>query len=294
MFDEDPYNNYEPEPEELGYEYDPHKDPKLSLAKKALKEFLLQNKNEVFYSRQLEVKFERDFYHWITNTAIRELFETESFLKCESATLSIPEENPIKFYFHKSFRYPNRKIKKSLKLINEYSQNDISIALGDRAERLFSAEFHKYGFEWHGRSVNEFRGKKWQTTNHDLDYIISRDGIHYGCEIKNSLDYISLDELKTKLEICKFLEIVPFFILRWAPKSYIEMVRKEWDGFTLLFEWQLYPPYFKDLVGRIKNTLGLKVDCPRELYDSTFKRFVNWHEKLVNSKKNHKGPYNST
>lgn len=287
MFDEDPYNNYEPEPEELGYEYDSHKDPKLPLAKKALKEFLLQNKNKVFYSRQLEVKFERNFYHWITNTAIRELFGTESFLRCEEATLSVPEKTAIKFYFHKNLRYHNRLIKKSLELIKEYSQPEISQAIGERAELLFGSEFHKYGFELHGKHTNEFKDKKWKKTDHNLDFIISRNGIPYGCEIKNTLDYISRDELNTKLEMCKFLGIVPLFIVRMSP--YIEKVRIE-GGFTLIFEWQLYPPYFKDLVKRIKNTPGLKVDCPKELYDSTFKRFVNWHEKLVNSKKNHKGP----
>ena len=30
------------------------------------------NREEVFYSRQLEVRHEREFFHWITNAALHE------------------------------------------------------------------------------------------------------------------------------------------------------------------------------------------------------------------------------
>ena len=37
--------------------------------------------------------------------------------------------------------------------------------------------------------VKEYNGKKWVKTGHDLDFVFKRDGIDYGCEIKNTLGY---------------------------------------------------------------------------------------------------------
>jgi len=33
---------------------------------------------EVFYSRQLEVLFEREYFHWVTNRALRKLIAVKS------------------------------------------------------------------------------------------------------------------------------------------------------------------------------------------------------------------------
>ena len=63
--------------------------------------------------------------------------------------------------------------------------------------------------------------------------------ISHGCEIKNTLSYIDRVELDIKLEMCEFFNIKPLFIMRFAPKSYIEEIRKE-GGFSLIFKYQLY------------------------------------------------------
>ena len=42
-------------------------------ATNALRNFFEGNREQVFFSRQLEVRNEQEYFHWITNRAIREL-----------------------------------------------------------------------------------------------------------------------------------------------------------------------------------------------------------------------------
>jgi len=49
------------------------------------------------------------------------------------------------------------------------------------------------------KKVKEYNGKKWEKTGHDLDFVFSRNGVVYGCEIKNTLGYIEKGELELKL-----------------------------------------------------------------------------------------------
>jgi len=85
--------------------------------------------------------------------------------------------------------------------------------------------------------------------------------------------------------MCEILGIIPLFIMRFAPKSYIENVRRK-GGFCLIFKYQLYELSQINLVERIKDDLGLPVGCPKAIEDGTIMRFKNWHiRKLsVNSK----------
>ena len=115
-------------------------------------------------------------------------------------------------------------------------------------------------------------------TDHNLDRIYVRDGIAYGTEIKNTLPYIPADELATKILLCQFLDLKPLFIVRFAPKSYIEDTRRE-GGFTLVFKYQLYPFGYAELAKRVRSALNLPVDCPRMISDGTIQRLLNWHLK---------------
>jgi len=100
----------------------------------------------------------------------------------------------------------------------------------------------------------------------------------YGVEVKNALSYVDRVELLAKIEMCKFLSLRPLFIMRMAPTNYIELVRTA-GGFTLVFEWQLYPYGQEQLAYRVKERLGLKVDCPQGIADGTMQRLLNWHLK---------------
>ena len=81
------------------------------------------------------------------------------------------------------------------------------------------------------------------------------DGVLYGVEVKNTLDYIPVEELNVKLEMCDFLGFKPLFIMRYAPKSYM-----------------------KKIIDAGETSLGLKVDCPTRIADGTMERLVKAHQ----------------
>ena len=138
----------------------------------------------------------------------------------------------------------------------------------------------KYGFKFIGQNTKEYSGRFWTTTGHDLDYIFEADGLAYGCEIKNRFEYITREELRIKIRLCHYLGITPLFIVRWAPKSYINEVAASGRGFTLLFETHMYPPGQEDLIAEIRSEFeGLPVDCPKDIPGSILNRFFAWHKR---------------
>ena len=83
------------------------------------------------------------------------------------------------------------------------------------------------------------------------------------------------EELAIKVMMCKHFGIIPVFIVRMAPASYIELVRKQ-GGFTLVFEYQLYPFGQEAFAKEVRDTLGLKVDTPRAIQAGTVERLSRW------------------
>jgi hypothetical protein len=141
---------------------------------------------------------------------------------------------------------------------------------------MFDAALPTVGFMPRGCDVRSCAGKSWTTTSHDLDRLFERDGVTYEAEIKNTLPYIPLDELRTKLSMCDFFGIKPMFIVRMAPKSYIEEVRRR-GGYTLVFKYQLYPHGYADFAARVRQRLHLPVDSPARIAQGTTERLLKWH-----------------
>lgn len=125
-----------------------------------------------------------------------------------------------------------------------------------------------------------WEGKTWTKSNHNLDRIVVKDSRPYGVEIKNTQNYISREELKIKLDLCRHLGLIPLFIVRFAPKSYIYEVQTQ-GGFTLLFEEQMYPFGQSALLSRVRSELGLKVHCPNDVKDGDIQRLLKWHDRQL-------------
>lgn len=251
--------------------------------------YFIQAKNEilclydndiesVYYMRQLQVKYEKKYYHWITRNAVTSL-EKEGYLKQINVT-EFAGSNPLKFHFfvHHKNRYPKRDINALAKLVAEYSQDHIMLGCGNRAEILFAEGLASRGFVPTCKKVTEYNGKKWIKSKHDLDYVFLKDNIAYGCEIKNTLGYIEKEELEIKLEMCNFFSVRPLFIMRYSPKTYNDMVINA-KGFALIFKAQIFEISQQDLVERIKNQLGYEVDCPKAIPDGIIDRFEKWHNR---------------
>jgi predicted RecB family endonuclease len=81
--------------------------------------------------------------------------------------------------------------------------------------------------------VKQVDARAWTDTNHDLDFLIVRDGVRYGVEVKNQLGYIDQTEFQIKLAMCVHFGIRPMFVTRAMPKNYIYAVMRS-GGFSLL------------------------------------------------------------
>ncbi len=82
------------------------------------------------------------------------------------------------------------------------------------------------------------------------------------------------------MAMCKHLKILPLFIVRMAPKTYIDVVRKE-GGFTLIFGYQLYLYGQKPFADEVRRRLRLPTDSPAHIEDGTVKRLLDWHLRSV-------------
>lgn len=244
-------------------------------AQKEIRDLYEGDRESVYYIRQIQVKFEKKYYHWITNNAIIGLYKI-GYLK----DVRIPKEKgtSTRFFIHKANRYPRRRINGIEKIIEEYSEDHITRSCGHRAEDLFCNGLAMRGFMPKGKKVKEYNGRKWEKTGHDLDFVFSRDGVAYGCEIKNTLGYIDKEELEVKLEMCGYFGIKPLFIMRYSPKTYNKMIYEN-GGFALIFETQIYELSQKELVGKMRDILGMPVICSKAIPDGIIDRFEKWHDR---------------
>ncbi len=141
---------------------------------------------------------------------------------------------------------------------------------------MIDAGLPRVGFMPAAVEVRSWQGIVWTETGHDLDRVFTRDGLCYGTEIKNRLSYIGQAEFRAKLAMCNKLELIPLFVARMMPKTYIKEV-SDAGGFVLLMKFQFYPYAHRELARTIASQLDLPVDCPARLNQSTLDRFLNWH-----------------
>ncbi len=260
--------------EELAEERAP--DPREREAVEELRAFFESHREQVFFSRQLEVQHEGDYFHWITNRALREL-RGEGLILGETRPLSTG--GSITLLWHRGYRFYRRSAAKLVALVEEYADPNIGGAVGLHGEFMVLEGFARSEFVMRGRNTREFAGKVWTETGHNLDFIFEKDGKAYGIEVKNTLGYMEYEEFKIKVRLCRFLDIRPVFAARMLPKTWInELINA--GGYGLILKYQLYPWTHKELAKRVAGELGLPVDAPKALRDGTMHRFMEWHRKM--------------
>lgn len=243
----------------------------------SLERFFEENREQVFFSRQLEVLHESHWFHWITNRALRDLIKA-GVIRSEVRPLG--SGGSVSLMWHRSYRYYKRDASSLVRLVEEYADPNIGAALGLQGEALVLEGFARKQFVMHGRNTRGFGEAVWSETAHDLDFVFERDGLAYGVEVKNTLGYMAHEELLIKLRLCGALGVAPVIAARMLPKTWVmDIVRA--GGFALVMKWQLYPWAHRDLARRVRTELGLPVDSPRALEDGTMQRFVAWHEKRL-------------
>ena len=239
--------------------------------------FFDERRQQVFFSRQIEVLYEDTYFHWITNRALRNLIETGN-LQTEQRRLA--SGSTVKLMWHRSYRYYKRSAADVVKLVEAYADPDIGAELGLHGERMVLEGFAEAQFIMRGRNTNIFQEKMWTESRHDLDFIFEKDGITYGVEVKNTLRYMDYEEFQIKIRLCQQLGIKLLFVVRMIPRTWVrELVQT--GGFALILKYQLYPSAYKPLARQVSQELQLPVDAPRKLAEGTMQRFLQWHAKNV-------------
>ncbi|HZQ75408.1 MAG TPA: hypothetical protein VFB08_21040 [Burkholderiales bacterium] len=254
------------------WEEDRPRDPVLDRAIARLRSFFSQAPTRLFYSTQIETALERDFFHWIVGRGLLELGNAAELTR---RTMPLQGQS-INFYASRKHRYFERQLKTMLALLARIYDPEFTHAIGRQGELMFDAALGRYGFRAEASNTKSWGGKTWMKTNHNLDRIVIRDGVAYGVEIKNTQNYISREELRTKIELCRHLGVKPLFIMRFAPKSYMFEIFKS-GGFGLLFEEQMYPLGHTELLKQVRETFGLKVSSPKDVKDGDMQRLLKWH-----------------
>ena len=141
--------------------------------------------------------------------------------------------------------------------------------------------FEKNQFKIIGKHTNTFRGKTWSKSGKNLDFIIERDGIGYGGEIKNTFDYLQQALFEEKLDMCQFLGLLPVFPLRYSsPQQYVMM--QQVGGLALTFKTRVFPPGNQTLVTDIWNHFRLPVNIWGEILPPIENLFLNYHHRNLN------------
>jgi hypothetical protein len=97
------------------------------------------------------------------------------------------------------------------------------------------------------------------------------------------------DEFGVKLDMCKFLGLVPLWILRNAPAVQFEQI-KPYNGFILKFKAQMYPPGQEPLVRDMWEKMRLPASVWKEVPEKSANIFLRQHERRI-SKKSAIHPY---
>ena len=142
--------------------------------------------------------------HWITACALTELGQEGK------AAFTIETSGTHKAHFYYPVRH-RRQITQTIRLIAAFSDPSFTRALGHYGEMLVESGFARTGFRILQHKVRVVDGRMWTETNHDLDFLVVRDGIRYGVEVKNPLGYIDQTEFQIKLKMCEFFGIRPMW-----------------------------------------------------------------------------------
>ena len=250
-------------------------DPQQARARAALEAFFDAHREQVFFSRQLEVRHEDTYFHWVTNRAVRELAE-EGVIRHERRPLQTG--GAIHLLWHRRYRFYRRSASRVVALVEAYAQPAITEALGLHGELMALEGFARCQFVLHGRDTRAYGGTQWQASEHNLDFIFARDGVVYGVEVKNALGYMDYEEFRIKLELCQALGLRPVFVVRMLPRSWMQELIER-GGYGMILKYQLYPWSHRDLARQVAQELGLPVDAPRALAEGTLARFLRWHQR---------------
>jgi hypothetical protein len=231
------------------------------------------NPDSPYYRKQIEILFENKYQHWVTDRAVTALIQ-EGFLHEQTR---LTPEFELSFIYRYNLRRIAMAIRERTEITRRYSDISVSRATGDQAEFWALYLFKSNSFSIVGRHAREYQGIVWTKTEHDLDFIIEKDGIAYGVEVKNKFPYLDDDLYDKKLDICIHLRLRPLFFFRIASYLQIEKAKKQ-DGKVIIFKSKIFPPGNEQLVREIWNKMRLPVSIWKDVPQPITQSLITYHD----------------
>jgi hypothetical protein len=208
----------------------------------------------IYHITQLQVLFEDRYFHTLTYRALQRLID-EGFLRFRHVT---DGPRSLIVVWRHNLRYVERPIQGHLKLTADYSHEVVSKATGRYAETLVSFGLRTLGLRVITRNSRQFRDRVWTSTQHDLDFVLEGPTGPVGVEVKNTFDYMAMNEFNIKLDMCQHLGLTPLFIVR-SRDNIRWQTSRERGGLMYMFKSKVFPPGYEELVGRIWREMRLPV-----------------------------------
>lgn len=260
------------------------RDQDVETATPLVKEIVFKEK--VATERELKVRLERKFFPWIIGRTVKALENDDVVRKVKyMGRRSKSKRIPTWFYIPTEATYEDVVgiIEKKRRIsIGVNAMLTAQAPATTHAEDLFEEAFESLDFRIHGRNVWRFRDKEVKGKEGklppNLDFVIEKDKIVYGVDVKNWIkyEYETRKEVQFKTNLALQLNIVPFIVARYVDKEalYIDIVRK--GGICYYYETLLFPISFKSLAEEASGVLGY----PTLAVDFLPNYKIEWIEKL--------------
>lgn len=243
-------------------------DSKVEEAKDVLRRHFVDRRGRPaktpYYHHQLQVLYEAKFFDWVVTKALHELVEEGELVRFDSSNVAglggLTIGRRMRFYGSSAALEDSagkeamaKHVLAAARLVDKYGTAKHTKVAGKHLENLVKMQLRVSQFEIVGEHTAEYGGRQWDATSHNLDFVARKKGKDFaiGVEVKNTLGCMRPEEIDVKIDICKHLEIVPVFAVRWI-KPYIECIRLQ-GGFSWVFKVQMFPLGYEEFVGAIRK-----------------------------------------
>jgi predicted RecB family endonuclease len=242
---------------------------------------------EVAYDRELRYRLESEFPHDKIGQAITKLRREGKVKQYHLPGRKGKEEAPNTFYALPGSDYRSLLPKMREKFELAVAVIDISSAMGLYAEEVWYNAFRERGWRVYPERIEEignvrkFRDlEATRDTKVGIDFIVEKDGIAYGVEVKNKLPYPS--QLLEKIIVMVDLGLIPLIIARWLNPSQINAIKKL-GGFYVVYKTAIYSPTYKELIDKAVKVLGFPIECRDKVDDEYFEKNIvkGIHERVL-------------
>lgn len=246
-------------------------------AKSAILQLFQSQYLEVAYDRELRYRLENQFPHDVVGKALSKLANSKQVVKTGIPGRRGIADLPIQFYRLPGSDYEQILPAMRKKLDLSTFITGVANEMGRHAESAWWRAFKRNNWVVYPASegiplgINEHRNRR-SSTDHDIDFIAEKDGIEYGVEIKNGLNYP--DDLYWKFTVAVELGTIPMIIARWLNPGQVPLIRNLGGAGPILYKDAIYSTTYSVLIAEVKQTLGTPIQARNEVDEDYFARKI--------------------